>query len=156
MIYLAFKIAAATHDTWSEIVARETGSIYCHVEGWLSGPKTAALCFSSREPHGAGFETIDLTTPGLWDLLPFPCTGEQEAAANGFCLGADGKMYDGVGILGYKLRDPSVHDFHALFCSETWAAIAQKCAGRVLPKQPWQIVPGELFALAKGWNALAP
>jgi hypothetical protein len=152
VITLAFKIAAASDSQWSKLVAHASGSIYSHVEGWLDGPKTNARCFSSREPHGAGFEQIDLTTPGLWDFLPFPCTPDQEMSANGFCLGADGKLYDGVGLLGFKLADPAIHDYHALFCSETWAAIAQKCCGRPLPKVPWLISPGELYTLAKGWN----
>ncbi len=149
MIQLAFKIAAKTGSAWSQLIARESGSIYSHVEGWLDGPQNNARCFSSREPHGAGFEQIDLTVPGLWDTIPFVCTPEQEALANGFCLGADGKMYDGVGLLGYGLANASIHDYHSLFCSETWAAIAQKCCRKTLPRAAWLISPGELFDLVK-------
>lgn len=152
MIQLAFKIAAATGDPWSIAIAKASGSPYSHVEGWLDGPITRARCFSSREPHGAGFEVIDLSNAALWAIVPFACTPAEEAAANGFCLGADGKLYDGLGLIGFKLANPKIHDYHALFCSETWAAIAQKCCGRDMGGVvPWLVSPGMLFAAAKAW-----
>lgn len=151
MISLAFKIAAATGSKWSELIARESNSKYSHVEGWVRDPQNNARCFSSREPHGAGFQSIDLTTPGLWDIVPIKLTPEQETSAYGFCLGCDGKNYDGIGLIGYALQAPGLHDFSAIFCSEVWAAIATKCWGKTLPKQPWQISPGDLYTLAKGW-----
>jgi hypothetical protein len=152
MIRLAFKIAAADHNPWSELVAKVSGSPYCHVEGWLSGPATNARCFSSREPHGAGFEQLDLTAPGRWVILPaLDLTPEQESLAWGYCLGCDGKNYDGVGLIGFALHDQKIHDYSSIFCSETWAAIAQHCWSKTLPVQPWQISPGMLCDLAKGW-----
>ncbi len=152
MISLAFKVAAKTGSAWSELIAKETGSPYSHVEGWLSGAPNNAHCFSSREPHGAGFAQIDLTVSGLWDIVPVILTAEEEALANGFCLGCDGKNYDAIGLIGYALSNPDIHDYSAIFCSETWAAIAAKCWGKTLPKQPWQISPGQLYALAKSWR----
>ena len=152
MIRLAFKVAAIAGGPWSELISKVSKSPYCHVEGWLSGPINNARCFSSREPHGAGFQQIDLTTPGLWVITPeIPLTAQEEAAANGFCLGCDGKRYDMAGLAGYALQNPAIHDYSQVFCSETWAAIAQKCWAKPLPKDPWLISPGDLFELAKGW-----
>lgn len=148
MIQLAFKIAAKTGSAWSELIARESGSIYSHVEMWIGGPQSNATCFSSREPHGAGFEQIDLTTD-LWHLVPVVCTPDQELKIEGFCLGTDGKIYDGVGLLGYQFKQPALHDYHAVFCSEVCAAALQKCAAKTLPGVPWLISPGELCKLAE-------
>lgn len=152
MIRLAFKVAAAAGSPWSQLIAQVSKSPFSHVEGWLSGPANAARCFSSREPHGAGFDTIDLSQPGLWDITPpLKLTPEQETLACGYCLGCDGKNYDGVGLIGFALQDARIHDYASVFCSETWAAIAQHCWSKTLPKQPWQISPGDLCTLAKGW-----
>ena len=147
MIQYAFKIASKTGDPWSNLVARASGYIYSHIAVWLNGERNAAYCFSSREPHGAGFQTIDITSD-MWDVLPLNCTSEQEKIIWGFCLGADGKMYDGIGLLGFG-KEPAIHDYHALHCSETGSAIAQKCCGKTLPKDPWMISPGELYELLK-------
>lgn len=152
MIRLAFKVAAASGSTWSALIAAASGSPYSHIEGWLSGPLSNAKCFSSREPHGAGFQQLDLGQPGLWVITaPLKLTADEETLALGFCLGCDGKNYNGIGLLGYALHNPAIHDYSQVFCSETWAAIAQHCWSKTLPKQPWQISPGDLYALAKGW-----
>jgi hypothetical protein len=152
MIRLAFRLAASTGNPFSELISKVTGSPYSHVEGWLSGPQNNAKCFSSREPHGAGFQQIDLTVPGRWEITePMALTGDQEALACGYCLGCDGKNYDGVGLVGFAVHNPAIHDYSSIFCSETWAAIAQHCWSKTLPVQPWQISPGLLFELAKGW-----
>lgn len=153
MISLAFKVAAKTGSPWSALIAKETGSPFSHVEGWLSGPQNNARCFSSREPHGAGFAQLDLTISGLWEIVPLSLTPDQEVLANGFCVGCDGKNYDGIGLIGYALSNPAIHDYSAIFCSETWAAIALKCWGKNIGgKDPWQISPGGLYQLAKGWK----
>ena len=152
MIQLAFKIAAATGELWSELIAKQSNSIYSHVEIWLSGPQNKALCFSSREPDGACFKTIDLSNSNLWTICSFITTRDQEININGFCLGTNGKWYDGIGLIGYKTANPTLHDPHAVFCSEVVAEIAKYCVGRILSKEPWLISPGELFTLNKGWN----
>jgi hypothetical protein len=77
--------------------------------------------------------------------------GDQEALACGYCLGADGKNYDGLGLVGFAVHNPAIHDYSMIFCSETIAAIAQHCWSKILPAQPWQISPGMLVELAKEW-----
>src|SRR5579862_8583397 len=144
MIQLAFKIASKTGSVWSELIARESGSVYSHVEGWLSGPQSTAYCFSSREPVGASFETIDLTTPE-WEIVPvLGLTPQQEDLTLGYCLGCDGKKYNGLGLIGFKAGIPQLTDPHEIFCSQTWADIARKCWGKSLPNKPWMISPGQL------------
>ena len=153
MIKYAFKIASKSGSAWSALIARESGSIYSHVEIWLDGPIKNARCFSSREPHGAGFQNIDLTDP-MWDIFDVFFTPEQEQCANGYCLGCDGKMYDGLGLIGYEFKNPALHDYHAIFCSEVGAAILQKCGGRSMKTVPWQTDPGTLakFIIADPLN----
>lgn len=149
MIRLAFKIAAATGDRWSMLIAKESGSPYSHVEVWLDGPSDKAHCFSSREPAGASYTVLDLTNPQLWNVIDVDLSPEQEAAARGYCAGADGKLYDGVGLLGYRFANPRIHDPHAVFCSEAGAAMCQVAGKDLGGKQPWQFSPGDLCALAK-------
>src|SRR5579884_1948797 len=141
MIRLAFKIAALTDSEWSRLIAEASHSRYSHVEGWLDGAQNSALCFSSREPKGASFEIIDLTAP-YWEIVgPLNLTAEQEARIAGFCAGANGKEYDGLGLIGYKFGT-GCHDDHDLFCSECWAAALKECAGWTLGgKDPWMISP---------------
>ena len=148
---LAFKIAAKSGSAWSEMIARESNSPYSHVEGWLSGPQNAAQCFSSREPKGAGYATIDLTQP-MWEIVPITLTHDQEQLTNGFCLGCNGKMYNGLGLVGFKADIPQMTDPHAIFCSQVWATVARSCWGKQLPVQPWMISPGQLYTLAKEWK----
>lgn len=165
MTALAFVIAAKTGSGWSDLIAAASASPYSHVELWLGGPKTAALCFSSREPAGASFEIIDLTQP-KYEIVPLNVTPLEEAKILGFCLGANGKSYDGMGLIGYKFGT-GLHDDHDVFCSEVCASDLQKCAGLftgpeitldMLLKSPypdafstkraWMISPGDLHALA--------
>jgi hypothetical protein len=148
MIYFAFKIAARAGSAWSLLIAKESGSMYSHVEVWLDGPRENARCFSSREPHGAGFQQINLTD-AMWDIFPVFFTPEQESMVNGYCLGCDGKIYDGLGLIGYQFKNASIHDFHAVFCSEVGAAILQKCGGRSMKTVPWQTSPGDLANFVK-------
>lgn len=150
MIAFAFKIAAATGSQWSEMISRVTGSPYSHVELWLDGPINNARCFSSREPHGAGFEQIDLSDARLWNVITLNCTPIQETSANGFCLRTDGKIYDGLGLVPFVFKKgPELHDYHAVFCSEVCAAVASKCANKDLGGLfPWQVSPGMLYDMA--------
>jgi hypothetical protein len=149
VISLAFKVAAATGSDWSMLISKLSGSPYSHVELWLDGPISNARCFSSREPHGAGFQQIDLSDGKLWVIVPVASALEQEASVNGYCFGCDGKIYDGVGLLGFELKNAAIHDYHAVFCSEVCADALHKCAGKnILPLEPWQISPGMLYEMA--------
>ena len=148
-IALAFKKSAAEpHNIFGQAISAKTGSIYCHVECWISGPQNAALCFSSREPHGAGWATIDLTDAAMWDIVPLDLTPEQEIAIHGFCCGCDGKRYDALGIVGIAVG-ADLHDYSQVFCSEVCASMLKQCAGKDLGgKHAWQIWPGELYEMA--------
>ena len=148
MFSLAFKIAAETDSEWSKLIAKASNSPYSHVEGWLSGDKNKALCFSSREPIGAGFQEIDLTQK-CWDIIEFKLSTQEEFAIVCFCWGANGKEYDLLGLLGYK-QGTGWHDDHDVFCSEFWAACLTQCIGLPLPKEPWMTSPGDLYTLVKG------
>jgi hypothetical protein len=148
----AFKIArmlpAGPERDWSTLIAMASKSVYSHVEIWLNGEQNNAYCFSSREPHGAGFQTIDLTSP-WWEIVPITATFEEEKLIWGYCLGADGKGYDAVGLLGFG-KDPAVHDFRDLHCSETGSNVLTKCLSKTTPKLPWMMAPGDLCTFAKG------
>lgn len=144
MIQLAFKIAAKTGSKWSEMIAKASNSPYSHVEMWLDGVSSAARCFSSREPVGAAFMVLDLTTPE-WEITPYSVLGRDEVI-QAFCNGANGKSYDMAGLLGYKLGN-GLHDDHDVFCSEVVSECLQECAGLVLPKAPWMTSPGDLYNL---------
>lgn len=152
MIQFAFKVAhllpPGIERNWSMLVATASGSIYSHVEIWLNGDRNKAYCFSSREPHGAGFQEIDLTTPE-WEIVPIRATPDQQLYVWGYCLGADGKGYDGVGLLGFG-KIPAIHDYKALHCSETGANIMSKCLNKTLPKLAWMMAPGDLCTFVKG------
>jgi hypothetical protein len=148
-VVLAFKIAANSDSEWSKLIARESNSPYSHVEGWLSGAQNKAFCFSSREIYGAGFKFLDLTDSSLWEIVPIDLTFDQISRTQAFCQGSDGKGYDGVGLIGYALKDPAIHDYSKVFCSEVWAEIAAKCWGKILPRDPWLISPGDLYTLVK-------
>jgi len=152
MIHFAFKIASklppGVERNWSMLVATASGSIYSHVEVWLNGDIKTAYCFSSREPHGAGFQVIDLSAPE-WEIVPLNTTPDQEKYIWGYCLGADGKGYDGVGLLGFG-KIPAIHDFRCLHCSETAANILAKCLKQKLSKLAWMLSPGDICTLVKG------
>jgi hypothetical protein len=133
------------------MIGKASGSPYSHVELWLDGPQNAARCFSSREPSGASFMVRDLTTPE-WEIVPYHSViGPQDESnlfdcVESFCEGANGKSYDMAGLLGYKLGT-GLHDDHDVFCSEVVSECLQKCAGLVLPKDPWMTSPGDLYKL---------
>ena len=166
MISLAFKRSSAETGPVAivgQLISLKTGSEFCHVEIVfdMTDPK-AALCFSSREPHGAGWQTIDLTNAAMWEIVPLHLTPDQEQECIGFCKGADGKRYDMLGIIGIAVEAPEFHDYSQIFCSETAASMAKQCAGRSLGTIPnsgeppverhaWSVSPGDLYELAKSW-----
>ena len=152
MTKLAFVIAGKTGSSWSELIAKASGSIYSHVELWLDGPQNAARCFSSREPKGASFMVRDLTGPA-WEIAALPTslyhgTPEEDRVIEAFCQGENGKDYDMAGLLGYKLGN-GLHDDADVFCSEVVSAILRFCISLTLPRDPWMVSPGDLHAVIK-------
>jgi hypothetical protein len=126
-------------------IAAVTGGAYSHVEFWLSGPTNAAVCFSSREPSGTGFSTIDLSNPAEWTIVDIPVIFDSWTMTKAvwFCKGSDGRAYDGVGIVGIGTGQARVHDPFARFCSEMCAEIGQEVfdLAPLRGKNAWQIAP---------------
>ena len=157
MIRFAFKKSAAETGFAAIIgkeISRVSGSPYCHVEIVLEANAdfTSCLCFSSREPHGAGFEEIDLSNREMWDLVDLHLNRDQELMVHGYCNGCDGKGYAFVNIAGIALHNPAWHDFTRIICSETGATALKTCAGKDLGgKHAWDVTPGDLHALALNW-----
>ena len=148
MIQLAFVVAAKTGSIFSQMIAKASHSQFSHVELWCDGPRNAARCFSSREPGGAAWMIRDLTTPE-WEIVPIPRAfydGTQDRIVEAFCWGADGKDYDMLGLIGYKLGN-GLHDDDDVFCSEVVSACLSISLGIKLPKNPWIMSPGDLYAL---------
>ena len=145
MIWLAFKIAANTDSEWSKLIAAATHSSYSHVELWVAGEITAAVCWSSREFGGVSQVTLDLTQPE-WKLVQVAAASEFAAFITGFCAGANGKNYDTLGLLGYK-TGTGQHDDHDVFCSEFCSAVLLACGVLSGPLAPWRVSPGDLYAL---------
>lgn len=143
MIALAFKVAAESNSLFSKLIAWKTGGKYSHVEGWLSGPIEHAFCFSSREPKGTGYATIDLSNPKLWDIVPLQLTDVEEKLVLVFCSGTDQKDYDWLGILGF-VWPWGEHDDHDRFCSEYWTECLQKALGWLPGLKAWMTDPSEL------------
>ena len=145
---LAFKDAdraAASSKSWmgaffSRAIKWKTGGRFSHVELWMAGPKESATCFSSREPEGTGYATIDLSemvivTEGghwgnptisqakpLWTCVEIPATPEEMYGVQMFVEGVGLKRYDFLGILGFMIPRGSriagiTHDPAWLFCS---------------------------------------
>ena len=121
-----------------------TGGMYSHVEFWLKGEIGEATCFSSREPLGSSFSVIDLSNPAEWTIVEIgPFDDLTMVEAEWFCKGTEGRLYDGVGIVGIGTGQARVHDPYARFCSETCAEIGQKVFNlKVLEGlNAWQIAP---------------
>jgi hypothetical protein len=141
MTRLAFKVAAKAGGLIAEGIAKVTGGEYSHVEIWLDGAQGAAWCFSSREPVGTGFRTLDLSDPELWRIVPLDLTPQQEERLLWFCMGADGRPYNLLGILGIA-TDTSCHEKGAWFCSETAYRALQAVTGRWKNgPDPWHVAP---------------
>ncbi len=141
MIKLAFVIAEKASD-WSKMIAKASNSPYSHVELWLDGPQNQARCFSSREPIGASFMIRDLST-AEWEIV-VPNLIISSTQAQAFCLGANGKDYDMIGLLGYRLGT-GLHDNHDVFCSEVVGEALMASSDFKLLKDPWMTSPGDLY-----------
>ncbi len=150
MISLAFKNAAKSGSKWSQLIARESGSPYSHVEFWLSGDVNKAYCFSSREPLGASYGIIDLTEV-FWEIVPLKLSEIEEARVVAYCDGACGKWYNGIGLLGYRLHDEAINDGHNVFCSQVVFDALSKCTSLIdlntETRKAWMISPGDLYKL---------
>lgn len=155
----AFKIAARAGQIGALLdreldleIARITGGLYCHVEAWIDGPVSAALCFSSRQPIGTYFATLDLTDKTLWRIVNVPTTPMEDAAIMGFCVGTSGRRYDTFGILGIGLST-TVHDPYDRICSETCFEIAADVLHRMPPGiERWQVAPSGLTCTGKRYG----
>jgi hypothetical protein len=137
---------------FSKAVAWKTGGKFSHVELWLGGPSDKALCFSSREGSGCGFQTIDLTAPaGLWVIEPLASlTAQQEDKIYGFAMAMSAAKvrYDYLGILGIATGHGE-HNDHDRFCSEVCLEALQSCAGSWHGVKKWQVNPTQLYAMTQ-------
>ena len=147
---LAFKHNTGGFFDW--LIEKKTGSDIVHVELWMTGPREHATCFSSREPHGTGYATIDLSAP-LWTCVEINATQAQMDAVRWFAEGTGFKRYDMLGILGFVLPRRT-HDPAEVFCSE-WCCLAlQRCLGLFLidgsgnQVRPWTVSPTDLYNMA--------
>jgi hypothetical protein len=149
---LAFKDADLAGGLFSKLIKWKTGGRFSHIELWMAGPREAATCFSSREPNGTGYATLDLSAP-LWTCVEINATQAQMDAVRWFAEGTGFKRYDFLGILGFVLPQRT-HDPACVFCSE-WCCLAmQRCLGLFLdddgglPVRPWTVSPSDLYAMA--------
>lgn len=128
-----------------EEVCRVTGGEYSHVECWLSGPVSQAVCSASRPPDGIGFETIDLGDRSLWSIVEIPSSAFLDLSAYWFSKGSDGKRYDAEGIIGIG-TGTGIHDRAQRFCSEYAAEIGDQIFGLKCLKdiQRWMVAPSGL------------
>ena len=155
---LAFKDADLAGGFFSKAIKWKTGGRFSHVECWLSGPKEKAICFSSREPNGTGYATIDLTEQrkgrDLWTCIEIPCTGAQMVFVRWFAEGTGFKRYDYAGIMGFVLNRKRTHDRARVFCSEWCCLMVQRCMGGFLYDDegneifPWTVSPSALYEMA--------
>lgn len=143
---LAFKNAMESDSFWSKTIAKLTHGPYSHVECWVGGPIEAAICYSSRELEGTGFKTIDLSSTGLWAILPIQTTPARDAEILWFCQGSAGREYDYVSLLGIETGS-GAHNTAARVCSEECLNVLQKVLGLFPGVQPWRISPNELALL---------
>jgi hypothetical protein len=146
-VNLAFKRADLAGTLFSKAIAWKTGGPFSHVELWMTGPRESATCFSSREPDGTGYATIDLSEP-LYTCVEISATPAQMEAVRWFAEGTGKKRYDFLGILGFvvELRE---HDPARVFCSE-WCTLAlQRCLGLFPTARPWLISPTDLYNLSR-------
>lgn len=138
MISLAFKRGSGG---LSDVIKARTGGEFSHVELWLGGPQSAAMCYSSREPVGTGFATLDLTDAAIWKIVPIPATADQERNAYWFCLGDSGRPYDFIGLAGIGTDQVHLRNTSARFCSNCCAHVMQQCLGMLPGVDPWLIAP---------------
>jgi hypothetical protein len=145
---LAFKDGTHGGFVDSEIV-RIAGGPFCHVELWMSGPREAAVCFSSRQPDGTGYAVVDLSAP-LYTCIEFPATQAQMDFTRGFAAGTGHKRYNMAGIIGF-LGPLKTTDNYDLFCSEWCCSWAQQAMGMFPNAIPSRTAPTPL-ALLCGWT----
>ena len=134
-------------------IARFTEGRFCHVEAWIRGPITAAVCFSSRQPHGTYFETIDLSDTSLWEIVTVSTTDMEDAEVMGFCIGCSGRKYDTYGILGIGLVS-TLHDPFDRICSEVCYQIPSDVLHRPFPPgiERWQVAPSGITVPGKRYG----
>jgi hypothetical protein len=152
----AFKNAAeaarlapnALEREFSLAIARFTGGPYSHVEAWIWGPITQAVCYSAREPRGTSIEVLDLSNTALWTIVQVVTTREEDQQLLGYAKGGQGRPYDAFGILGIG-SDSNLHVEWDRFCSEECFAMGRDVVsglkGVFLPAIPrWKVAPSGL------------
>jgi hypothetical protein len=146
VIQFAFKDAAvaATRESFAgrlfaEGIAHVTGGNFSHVELWLSGPLNAAYCFSSREPAGTQFTTLDLTDTSLWTIVAAPAALLYEQVLF-WCKGREGRRYNFLGLDGIAIGTP-ITDPHDDFCSQCQFELLQDCLGIWQGSRSYWIAP---------------
>ena len=142
---LAFKIASKTGSLWSEFIAKATHGPYSHVECWIQGPQSAAVCYSSREGTGVHPATIDLTQP-MWKIFSIPTTVAQDDAIIWFCRGAEGKAYDYLDLIVAD-GGRGIHKAWARICSEFCTEVVQQCIGLIGSEESWAVSPNRLAVI---------
>lgn len=138
-LHIAFKVAQ--NSFFSQAISKITGGKYSHVELWLSGPQDKALCYSSREPSGTDFATLDLTDPTLWTVLAIPTTPEQDNNLLWYCKGSRGRPYDFQDILGQALKNHHFNIGFARVCSEEVSTVLQNVLNILTQYNPGMISP---------------
>ena len=90
-------------------------------------------------------QQIDLTDVALWKVVPVLDNPEIERYAYFYAMGACGKPYDALGILGIGWDAPKVHDEMDRFCSggdasKSYSAWRRCSCGR-LSAVGWKVAP---------------
>lgn len=162
---LAFKNAAHAaavaanplEKLFSLEIARVTGGPFSHVEMWLDGRITAARCFSSREPGGTQFATIDLSDAGLWTMvdIPYPPIwtdrGACDAADFAWCQGRENRRYNFVGIMAIEFGG-AITSPHDDFCSQCCFEFLQDRRGMLKWARTDWIAPSGFGKDGKRWG----
>lgn len=142
MIALAFK-----HGTgwYSQGIYLRTGGQFSHVE-LVFNPEDGfdkALCYSSREPDGTSFQTLDLTDKTLWTVVPLTNITDPHLMEQcmWYCKGSADRAYDWAGICGIGIDKTNMHWSEARFCSEEVLIVLQEVFGMFPGLAPWRVAP---------------
>lgn len=161
MIYLAFKNGAESLKAepalsiLHQMIMQRTGGKFVHVELWIEGAQDRAVCYSSRN-GGTSWALVDLSNTALWTIIPMVEDAEIEKRIRWYTLGACGKPYDSLGILGIGWNAPNVHNEADRFCSEACLEALQMAGGLFFGVAPrWMVAPSGSPAGGYGLYELA-
>ena len=116
----AFKTRARGFFSWAIRFVTKSQDGISHVECVFPDGQS----FSSREPKGTSWETIDYATD-QWLFVTVPATDAQVAAARIIAESLDGLPYDFLGIV--RLYLVKSKNNQRQFCSEVCTRLAQAC-----------------------------